>query len=813
MIKTKFTKTLLIAAFALIFITSCASAATIDVGSGYTYSTIGSGMAAASSGDTVHVHAGTYTLTSPVTLKTGVTLYGDGYDSTIVRATDKAKFASEAEPAMFFGSSVSNVVIYGFKFQGPASSIADIHDEDQTYYGGHDDYHIAIRIKTGTNIRIHDCYATLLIGDFVRASGTSYLYVYNNIVNTCGHDGGQLYNVKNTLWYNNYVNVLMNTGVRVSDSSGGNNTVRQNTFTNGLANSGWCSVQLQGSSTGILVEKNVFTRTTDNYPCAGYSYTGSGSTIRNNIGYSTPSTFLYNLASATTSNNSVYTSEHDWAAWGYGYDADSTTGGGGGAVPDPDPGNPAPIEQYDGDPLPTQVSPAAGATVAPVNGRVSFSWSNVGSSNYQLQVATDSAFSVLIADTTTASTALSVAVNNGTTYYWHMRAYNDAGSAWTTYTSTRTVTTTTSVAKVVGVYGTVYTSIAKLPVPGAVVTMSNDSWSGAYVTGDNGYYEFSVLSSTGVYYITVSATDYMSPQYQLPVNASDYVEKNIALSKSPTYFAPHNVKFIVTDNYLMNRYSANIALYTEGSNEPIYNASTGSDGSVTFELEEDVRYRAETTYGGITNIDYIVPADTKYYIIIDTSGITLVNEQLYDNITANVSKNEINTTTAYINASYLDNSSRTTNVTYILGHTEENGTFVEEANSGAIAGSNSTHAFTVNDYLGKDYVMKLEINHTAFGHRTKAFAVAFSGNTSPFSGYKEMAYLAVFILFIVATQFGKQEHASGSIVLCAMAWLMWFLGMFRPLGDTLNGMIFAGAVAATVYAIISYINSTREGSY
>src|SRR5690606_26452400 len=145
--------------------------------------------------------------------------------------------------------------------------------------------------------------------------------------------------------------------------------------------------------------------------------------------------------------------------------------------------------------------------------RVSLSWAYVGSSNYQVQVATDSGFSNLVCDQTTASTALSVAVNNSTTYYWRARAYNDAENTWLSYTSSRTFTTTQSIAKVVGVYGTVYTSSDKIPVKGATVTMSNETWSESYVTREDGYYEFSVLSTTGVYYITVQATDYISPSY------------------------------------------------------------------------------------------------------------------------------------------------------------------------------------------------------------------------------------------------------------------------------------------------------------
>lgn len=804
----KFIKTLLISLFILLVASSSGAAKTIDVGPGYTYSTIQSGMAAATAGDTVHVHAGTYILKSSVFLKSGVTLRGDGYDATIITTNSKAEFASEAEPAFIYGYSVSNVEVYGFKFVGPASSVYDIHDTSQPYYGGCDEYHSAIKLRDVTNVRIHDCYATLLLNDFVRCSGSSYVYIYNNIVNTHGHDGAQIYNSKNVYFHNNYISTVINAGVRFSECSGGNLTCTRNTFTNGLENSGWAGVQIQGSTAGLLVERNVFTRMTDNYPCAGRGSSGAGCTIRNNIGYSIPSPFLLNLGSTYAHNNTVYTVEYNWTEWGFGFNPASTAGG---SISDPgfDPNEP-----YDGNPALTLVSPEAGATVTPVNGRVSLSWAFVGSSNYQVQVATDSGFNNLVCDQTTTSTALSVAVSDGTTYYWRVRAYNDAEDEWLSYTGSRTFTTTQSIAKVVGVYGTVYTSTDKIPIKGATVTMSNETWSESYVTGDDGYYEFSVLSTTGVYYITVQATDYISPSYQLPVNPTDYIQKDIALVKSPSYFAPHHVKFVVTDKYLIHRYSnAEVKLYASDTSEATLSGVTGSDGTITFELEEDKRYKVETIYDNIVTTDYITPSSSVYYIIINREDSSIACEQFHDNITINVSKNEINSSVAYINASYLDAAGETRNVAYILGYTENNGTFVELYNSGTIIGSNSTFSFTVEDYLGKDYIVKFVINHERFGETTKAFAVAFSGNSSPFSAHKELSYLGIFLLFIVALQFGKVEHASGSVLLCGIAWFMIFIGIFEPLGTVLAGMIKTGTLAATIYAIVSYINSTREGGY
>jgi hypothetical protein len=335
-----------------------------------------------------------------------------------------------------------------------------------------------------------------------------------------------------------------------------------------------------------------------------------------------------------------------------------------------------------------------------------------------------------------------------------------------------------------------------------------------YVTHDDGYYQFTVPTSDDVYYLTATATDYTAPTYQLPLNASEYTSKDIAMAKAPTYFAPHLVRFVITDKYLLDRYSdANVSVFIGDGGTALFTGTTGSDGVVSFELEEDVRYKVQVVYENITTTEFLTPYSSTYYIIINTAETVLVNEQFYDNVTLNVTKKEIDSTNAYINTSYFDATNRTTNITFRLGYTEENGTFVELNNSTALTGSNLNYSFTVSDYLGKDYVVKFEIKHTIFGEITKAFAVAFSGNNSPFANSKEMAYLGLFLLFIVALQFGKQEHASGAILLCAIAWFMIYIGMFTPLGSTLSTIITAGTVAATIYALISYINSVREGGY
>lgn len=277
-------------------------------------------------GDIIYLLEGVYTITAPIQLKTGVYLQGAGCNVTTIYVPNKADFNNDDSPAMLVGVSDQNIEISGINFKGPGLSPADIHDKTQAYYGGHGQHHAAMRFTSCTNIRVHDCSCELLLNDFVRTSRSSYIYVYNNVMNMHGHDGCQLYRTSHIYVYNNYIVVYINCGVRVSECT--NATICQNTFTS-YSNSGWNGVQIQGGSTKILISKNVFSDMKDNYGCVGLQTSGSGCTIRDNVGYNVPAGMLHSLGSATVSNNEIYKLKQDWVSMGYGYNGK----GGNNAVP------------------------------------------------------------------------------------------------------------------------------------------------------------------------------------------------------------------------------------------------------------------------------------------------------------------------------------------------------------------------------------------------------------------------------------------------------------------------------------------------
>jgi len=130
--------------------TLSAAAKTIDVGSTYTYHDVASGVAASVSGDTVHVHAGTYTMGSgSVYLKSNTIVYGDGIGKTILyySSTTGGKYEGSFQGGLECDS-ISNAEISGFTFH------SDCPNEDST---GRGDGRACIDLLSSTHIKIHDC--------------------------------------------------------------------------------------------------------------------------------------------------------------------------------------------------------------------------------------------------------------------------------------------------------------------------------------------------------------------------------------------------------------------------------------------------------------------------------------------------------------------------------------------------------------------------------------------------------------------------------------------------------------------------------
>jgi hypothetical protein len=527
--------TILIGVLALLILFSgMASAKTINVGpSGYDYTSISSAADSASAGDTIHVHAGTYTLTEPITLDiSGVTLYGDGTSNTIIKVTSSSVCNSDTSTGYII-ISAPDVEVYGFKFIGPATDTSNQHSTAPS------NYRTCISLsgssaQSANNVKIHDNYATLLYGDFVKCYGSSYpktnLQCYNNYISCDNHDGFQLGSCVNAHIYNNYISTIQNCCIRLYKCSGSSTRIDHNTMTFGITNSGWTAIEYESTCSGSTSDHNVFINGGDNYWAAWYSGATGTATLTDNKIYNCPAGSKLTGASgftATTSNNEVITS-YDAAALsaaGYGYNSAGTTEGS--------------QTVYNGTPAITLSTPTNAQSITSTKGNVVLNWLNVNSTSYKVYVSTNSGFSN--PTTYTSSTnSQSVSVSNAT-YYWKVQAYDDSHGDWETNTTAWSFTITGDVTPTSGVSGYIYDTSIGNPIASATVTLMNLTWSATTVSNAQGFYKFSVPYDSGVYLLSASATNYMTTPNQLPINTSsgEYAKEDISLTLSPTYITPN----------------------------------------------------------------------------------------------------------------------------------------------------------------------------------------------------------------------------------------------------------------------------------
>lgn len=297
--------------------------ATIDVGPGQTYNgtsqaTINQAINAASSGDTVYLHAATYNITSPIFVKSGITLRGDG-NNTVIHAAGDNVCNSETETGSSYviGLDVSNVTICYLRFTSTANDKND---------GGHGDGRNCIEFRRASGCTVHNVtFTRWLWNDAVRIRGSSNMTVHDCQINAA-HDGVSFFRTKGGRVYNNNISVQINNGVRTDGAE--NIEIDHNTFTSTPALGGWCCVQIQNEARNINIHNNIFHDTAGKTGIAPYSFSGSNVSVHDNV--------FWNCAKpidvGSSSNNIMNPTDQNvsnWVAQGFGCGAGSAGGSSG----------------------------------------------------------------------------------------------------------------------------------------------------------------------------------------------------------------------------------------------------------------------------------------------------------------------------------------------------------------------------------------------------------------------------------------------------------------------------------------------------
>ena len=476
---------------------------------------------------------------------------------------------------------------------------------------------------------------------------------------------------------------------------------------------------------------------------------------------------------------------------------------------------------------PTMISPADGATVSrdfpPLYANQIFTWEDVGTT-CQIQVAEDSTFSNLVysAETATATATASLAAG---TYYWRVRSYDPINLVYGEFPDEYNFIIVSSTGSVTGtgVAGCVYESQGLgdyQVVAGALATVYNNTFSVTKTTGAEGYFQVLDLSA-GTYYISVEKSGYEDTgAIPVTVVSSEVTVQNIAISQAQSYYSSTDCAVTVKNHWWSLGGVPDVA-YTYYKNDGttiIGSGTTDSTGSFVMpDIDIGSKYKIVLTVGTTTQTEYIVPSSYKlsFVIVLDSTGATLLSDsQFYDVVNVTVDKLVLNSTAANVNIAWNETTAGMTNVTYQIGQTNTNGTFVlldEYVYNPASAVDSGNCTFTMSNYLGQSYKIIVEFTESSFGTVEKTYTVTFAGSTIPFVGGKALSYFGVFLVFIVAFQFGKAEHAIGGLMTCGFCWFLWLLDIFTGFGTAVNTTMGAGLAIGTLYAIMTVINESRKG--
>ena len=108
------------------------------------------------------------------------------------------------------------------------------------------------------------------------------------------------------------------------------------------------------------------------------------------------------------------------------------------------------------------------------------------------------------------------------------------------------------------------------------------------------------------------------------------------------------------------------------------------------------------------------------YTITIPAGDTSAIPAMQTVISANCTSKQINNTAAYINASYYDSSSQSSNLTFVLGTMSGGKTFVPSGISGTNDNVSNpigvvTDSFIVTNYLGNTYTVRIRAQSQTYG--------------------------------------------------------------------------------------------------
>lgn len=346
-------------------------------------------------------------------------------------------------------------------------------------------------------------------------------------------------------------------------------------------------------------------------------------------------------------------------------------------------------------------------------------------------------------------------------------------------------------------------------------------YGGTLTSTTNGTVTYADLTY-GLYTFSVSATGYYATSESILVDSTK--TETIEMTQTDSiYYTPHYVKFIIQNIWGTKYQNVAVSVYEGSDTSTTYTGTTGSDGSVTFKLYETTQYRITfiNATQGISESRILYPKDELYYVFVSSSlgSWDTYTVPISDAIVFSITKSEINSSAAYINVSYNDSLSETTDLVVYLNQTNESDYFNQTNLDTWSAGANSsgTYSFIVSPYVGESFFVHLVAQHTTYGEIDNMYSVSFKDDISDlFPGLPPSIWLygSVFMLLFFGGIFVSSDVERGMLLICVMNFVFLAIGSYNSLPNNIETSILGGTILGFIMSLVANLNkASRDEGY
>ena len=176
-----------------------------------------------------------------------------------------------------------------------------------------------------------------------------------------------------------------------------------------------------------------------------------------------------------------------------------------------------------------------------------------------------------------------------------------------------------------------------------------------------------------------------------------------------------------------------------------------------------------------------------------------------EEVVVSITTAEINSTHAYINVTYTDAMSETTDLNIFINQSDESDPFNQTVITSAALGATSsvTQSFLISNYEGQAYFINIGATHTTFDSVKRTYAVRFDGMAEDYGFGRMWVWIAVGGMMLLAGMFKASKAEQGALIVCIAGWIFMAMGMFDVLGLDAKLSIGAGLGLGTVISVMA----------